>query len=164
MGVCSLQLFYTKHRLVLNRDSSWHQFFTSNFSIFGPHNIKMPEKIRRSQQFQYSQPYWLLMFKKMNFGWNIGILKRIVFKNAKYFITSSSFPQFRNSKYQQNQKIISYTFGQILCLWQSNQCPKIFLLAPILCWQIYSSCFQLLDNYHLLASWSLNNEFLFNNI
>ena len=53
---------------------------------------------------------------QLNFGPKIVTLKREDYTNAKYFITTSSFAQFRSSRYQQNQEKISFTFGQSLDL------------------------------------------------
>ena len=51
------------------------------------------------------------MYNRLNTGLKIDTKRMRVCKNAKYIITSLSFAQFRNSRYHQNQDIISYTFA-----------------------------------------------------
>merc|ERR1712112_815694 len=56
----------------------------------------------------------ILVFKiynRLNTCLKIDTKRMRVCKNAKYIITSLSFAQFRNSRYHQNQDIISYTFA-----------------------------------------------------
>merc|ERR1711955_128574 len=51
------------------------------------------------------------MYNRLNTGLKIDTKRMKVCKNAKYIITSLSFAKFRNSRYHQNQDIISYTFA-----------------------------------------------------
>ena len=74
------------------------------------------------------------MYNRLNTGLKIDTKRMRVCKNAKYIITSLSFAQFRNSRYHQNQDIISYILHELpnpkLLLQQLQVCGRHYNCQP----------------------------------
>ena len=113
-----------------------HSYFTHKvFKIWAPSNQNIWQKFMRPLPSWDCYPYWFLKCQKVECWLKDNI---IVCKNAKYFITSSSFAQFRNSRYHQNQEIISYNIwhwieklGTLLANFQIWAWPQIWPLKCV---------------------------------
>ena len=113
MGVCFLHVFDPSTPKASNCDPTTRAYFTCNFFLnLSPFKSKYLTTI--TEAITLGGLLTILVFKmynRLNTGLKIDTKRMRVCKNAKYIITSLSFAQFRNSRYHQNQDIISYTFA-----------------------------------------------------